>query len=224
MQSMQSESTQIVYETPNKFSYHKWFLPENDQRMQQICPGFQGLCWRLATDWKDIFTGLENQAIEYLEIGTLHGANLISFWKTFGQHPDTRFTIIDPYQDYAEYHEYQGEQSTNLKTFIHNLEISDFPLAQLKAYREFSYSMIPSLTNEFYTFIYIDGNHLPSAVLEDAVLAWRKLKHRGCMVFDDYGWGGPDCTQRGIDAFVIAYRDEIEQHFASNGQYFVKKK
>jgi hypothetical protein len=25
------------------------------------------------------------------------------------------------------------------------------------------------------------------------------------MIFDDYGWGGPDLTQRGIDAFLSGY-------------------
>ena len=25
------------------------------------------------------------------------------------------------------------------------------------------------------------------------------------MIFDDYGWGGPDLTQRGIDAFISGY-------------------
>ena len=44
------------------------------------------------------------------------------------------------------------------------------------------------------------------------------------MIFDDYGWGGPDVTQRGIDAFVSGYKNEISTHFSSGGQYFVNKK
>jgi hypothetical protein len=34
--------------------------------------------------------------------------------------------------------------------------------------------------------IYIDGNHGPEYVLEDADLSFRKLKN-GIMIFDDYG-------------------------------------
>ncbi len=50
----------------------------------------------------------------------------------------------------------------------------------------------------------------PEFVLEDAVLAFRKLRRSGYLVFDDYGWGSADLTQRGIDAFLAAYRDRIE--------------
>jgi len=28
------------------------------------------------------------------------------------------------------------------------------------------------------------------------------------MIFDDYGWGGPDLTQKGIDAFLSGYHIE----------------
>ena len=42
------------------------------------------------------------------------------------------------------------------------------------------------------------------------MLSFRKLKRGGFLVFDDYGWGSADLTQRGIDAFLAAYRDRIE--------------
>jgi hypothetical protein len=30
------------------------------------------------------------------------------------------------------------------------------------------------------------------------------------MIFDDYGWGGPDLTQRGIDGFLSGYHKRIK--------------
>lgn len=42
------------------------------------------------------------------------------------------------------------------------------------------------------------------------MLSFRKLRRGGYLVFDDYGWNGADLTQRGIDAFLAAYRDRIE--------------
>ena len=45
-------------------------------------------------------------------------------------------------------------------------------------------------------------------VLEDAVLAFRKLKN-GILIFDDYGWGGLYLTQKSIDAFISGYYKRI---------------
>lgn len=30
------------------------------------------------------------------------------------------------------------------------------------------------------------------------------------MIFDDYGWGGPDLTQRGTDGFLSGYHKRIK--------------
>ena len=44
------------------------------------------------------------------------------------------------------------------------------------------------------------------------------------MIFDDYGWGGPDLTMRGIDAFLSGYRDKITRiREPRNNQLFIKK-
>jgi hypothetical protein len=59
--------------------------------------------------------------------------------------------------------------------------------------------------------------------MEDAVLAFRKVKTGGYMIFDDYGWGGPDLTKRGIDAFLHSYFKRIEILGHSNTQIFVRK-
>jgi hypothetical protein len=72
--------------------------------------------------------------------------------------------------------------------------------------------------------IYIDGNHEPEFVLEDGVLCFRKLKKGGYMIFDDYGLGGPDLTQRGIDAFLNGYYKKIKTMLVYNSQVFIKKR
>ena len=43
------------------------------------------------------------------------------------------------------------------------------------------------------------------------------------MIFDDYGWGGPDLTQKGIDAFLSGYYKKITKLGESNTQFFVRK-
>jgi hypothetical protein len=60
-------------------------------------------------------------------------------------------------------------------------------------------------------------------VLEDAVLSFRKLKKNGFMIFDDYGWGGPDLTQKGIDAFLSGYHKKIKVLGIQDAQVFIQK-
>ena len=60
--------------------------------------------------------------------------------------------------------------------------------------------------------------------MEDAVLSFRKLKKGGILIFDDYGWGGPDLTIRGIDGFISGYHKKIEVlNINYNGQTFLQK-
>jgi len=55
-------------------------------------------------------------------------------------------------------------------------------------------------------------------VLEDGVLAFRKLKKGGILIFDDYGWGGEDVTARGINAFLSAYHKRMRRIVNSKGE------
>lgn len=89
--------------------------------------------------------------------------------------------------------------------------------------RGFSNIEVPKFADDFFDMIYIDGNHEPDYVLEDAVLSFRKLKVGGVMIFDDYGWGGPDETQRGIDGFLNGYHKRIKNLGELNSQVFVVK-
>jgi hypothetical protein len=43
------------------------------------------------------------------------------------------------------------------------------------------------------------------------------------MIFDDYGWGGPDLTQKGIDGFLKVYSKRIENLGEKDSQVFVRK-
>lgn len=69
--------------------------------------------------------------------------------------------------------------------------------------------------NEKYDFIYIDGDHVASSVIEDAVLAFSMLKVDGIMCFDDYDSSSNhadnlDLAQCAIDAFLKIYSRKIE--------------
>lgn len=172
---------------------------------------FKGTMYRLADNW---FASVDqnlykDRPIRYLEIGTFYGANLLSVGASYGQHPDSKLVCVDPWEDYDRYPEYKNQQASIHDCFVKNLEASG-QKDKITVHRGYSNSVVPTLDDESFDIIYIDGNHEPEFVLEDAVLSFRKLKVGGIMIFDDYGWGGPDLTQRGIDGFLSGYHKRIE--------------
>lgn len=101
-----------------------------------------------------------------------------------------------------------GEQEQVYDTFKRN--ISNFGLTdKVTEVRGFSHEKIPELQDDFFDLIYIDGNHEPECALEDAVLAFRKLKVGGVLIFDDYGFDGAEGTSKGIDGFLSGYHKRV---------------
>ena len=77
------------------------------------------------------------------------------------------------------------------------------------------------LPDNHFDFIYVDGNHDEKAVIQDAILSFRTLKHGGIMAFDDYLLGirypntpgskamNGSC-KNAIDYFTKLFGDELE--------------
>jgi hypothetical protein len=189
-----------------------------------LVDNFIGIHYRMAPNWFGHINvdQYKTRPINYLEIGTFYGANLFSVDKTYGEHPESKLHCIDPWEDYDEYPEYKNEQPSIYEAFTANLESSGSK-DKITVHRGYSNVVIPTLEDNFFDIIYIDGNHEPEYVLEDAVLSFRKLKKDGIMIFDDYGWGGPDLTQRGIDAFMSGYHKRIERLGEKDSQVFIRK-
>lgn len=185
---------------------------------------FDGVQYRLANWWFQTvpLSNYVDRPINYLEIGTFFGANLLSVADSYGIHKDSKLYCIDPWEDYEDYPEYKDEQPKIYNTFLKNIENSESK-DKFVINRGYSNNEVPKFQDDFFDIIYIDGNHEPDYVLEDAVLCFRKLKKNGVMIFDDYGWGGPDLTTRGIDAFIHAYHKKIEFLGVINSQAYVRK-
>ena len=189
---------------------------------------FEGISFRLSDNWNSIIPlDLKNRPIKYLEIGAFHGANVISVANSYGSHPDSKLYCIDPWINYDEYPEYKedGKQENNFNIFTRNINNNNLN-NKVKTYRGFSATEIPKLEDNSFDIIFIDGNHEPEYVLEDAVLSFPKLKVGGYMVFDDYVWSDvlTAGTDKGIDAFFNGYYKRIKEiNRNHNGQSFLQK-
>jgi len=186
---------------------------------------FKGEIYRTANNWFPIIpvSAFENRPIKYLEIGTFYGANAISVAKSYAAHPESNVYCVDPWLDYADYPEYKNKQESTYDAFKQNVANSGEE-NKIIIRRGFSNNELLKFEDSFFDIIYVDGNHEPEYVLEDAVLSFRKLKTGGVMIFDDYGWGGPDLTKRGIDGFLSGYHKKIRVlNINHNTQTFIQK-
>lgn len=196
--------------------------------MRELLINFSGYIYMLPENWYNYvdINYYKNRPINYLEIGTSYGSNLIAAAKSYGNHPDSKLYCIDPWEEFPGWRDYPGstvyEQSKIYDTFINNLNNSGVK-DKITINRGYSNNEILKFNDDFFDIIYIDGNHEPEYVLEDAVLSFRKLKTNGVMIFDDYGYGGPDLTKKGIDAFVSGYHKRVKVLGEQNNQLFVIK-
>jgi len=191
--------------------------------MYHLNPNFKGTAYRIATNWFPVLTPDSSKPIRYAEVGAFYGANIVSVAETYGAHPESTLIAIDPWTDYADYPEYKGQQTTIYEAFSRNVEACGLT-DRITVKRGYSNEVLPTLEDNSFDIIYIDGNHEPEYVLEDAVLAFRKLKVGGHLIFDDYGWGGPDLTKRGIDGFLNGYHKRITVLGERESQVFVRRK
>ena len=185
---------------------------------------FNGIQYVLADNWFSIIdkNNYKDIPINYLEIGTFYGANLLSVANSYGFHNDSKLYCIDPWEDYDEYSEYKNKIELVHKSFMNNVEKSG-QAHKIIINRGYSNNIIPKFQDGFFDIIYIDGNHEPDYVLEDAVLSFRKLKVGGMLIFDDYGVGGPDLTKKGIDGFLSGYHERITYLGEKITQVFIRK-
>jgi hypothetical protein len=180
----------------------------------------EGDKYRTVDNWFD-FVPEPDGPINYLEIGAYYGANVISYAQSrYGKNPASEIHCIDPWLDYDDYDEYKGHQETIYETFRRNLVTNQLE-DRIQVHRGFSADLIPTFADEFFDIIYIDGNHEPQYILEDAVLAFRRLKPNGYLIFDDYGWRDASI---GIDAFLQAYSKSYRLIMPNhNTQVFIQK-
>jgi len=183
--------------------------------------GYVGTVYRTANFWNDVVKLDALDEIKYLEIGAFHGANALSFWKSYCKDKKAEIHLIDPWLSYSDYNEYQDKQHSNYKKFLDNLcSVPESALSSFYIHRGFSYDKLLTLQNDFFDVIYIDGNHKPEYVMEDAVLSFRKLKKNGYMIFDDYGW---EDVNVGVDNFVNTYKEKVKVLACQNSQVFIQK-
>lgn len=145
-----------------------------------------------------IKSNLTGKTLDILEIGSFEGASAIWFLENL-MGDSSSLTCVDPWTTYSQteksFQSY-GEKKTEWdftdkkQTFEENIQLTG-KKDQVTVIQGFSHEILPKLISEGkkYDLIFIDGNHVSSFVLTDAVFSWYLLKKDGYILFDDYSWG-----------------------------------
>lgn len=125
-----------------------------------------------------------------------------------------KFTVIDPFgggTGNSTHHDVYDIFKTNLKDYLDKITIL----------RALSNDAVPTLNDNEFDIIYIDGDHFAHQTYLDAKMCWSKLKKGGIMAFDDYLWH----TSRKFGPYIPPLMAIGEEHHPALGiNNFLKEK
>jgi predicted O-methyltransferase YrrM len=181
----------------------------------------------LKPEWKTHIIPFVCKNPNVLEVGSFEG-NSALFW--IEEMKPKHISCIDTFEGSIEH---SSDEVKNLfETFnINTKEFQDKEI--MTVYQGKSHDIMPTLEKNSFDFIYIDGSHIGSDVIEDAILAHKLIKDGGYILFDDYLANEPNepCVYNNtvknskfaIDSFMMLYGDMYKvQSTPGNYQMFIK--
>lgn len=151
--------------------------------------------------------------LKVLEVGCWEGRSTCWLLEHILTHNSASITCIDTFEGSVEHQHYNEGYLESIE------ERFDFNISKTGASEKVkkivgkSEEVMRSLPLNSYDLVYIDGSHLASDVLRDAVLAWDLVKVGGLIVFDDYDFIFAESpyqnTKVGIDAFTDTFCNKI---------------
>jgi predicted O-methyltransferase YrrM len=161
--------------------------------------------------------------LHFLEIGSFQGRSTVWLLENILTNDTSAITCIDTFEGSIEHTlHFQNDIKNLFDIFSHN--ISKFK-NKVNIIKDKSQDALKKM-KEQYDFIYVDGDHKASSVIEDAILSFHLLKKGGIMIFDDYLWFQMkkfiDNPKVAIDAFLEIYADKITILY-KNHQVIIEK-
>jgi predicted O-methyltransferase YrrM len=174
------------------------------------------------------YAGVPN--INFLEIGSFNGISAKYMLENILTHPTSKLTCIDPWKGETFFNDKKIYFSDVEKEFDQNT--SQFKKQLIKVKSD-SAPWLAVNRDAKYDFIYIDGDHMPQAVMLDLLLSFKLLKPGGIMGIDDYGWGNSDSqawlayysqshSAIAVDWFLQLYKDSL-QILAKGSKVWIRK-
>lgn len=147
--------------------------------------------------WKGDFTKL------ILEVAKPRELHLIDPWEFQGEFPDIMFGGGVA----------KGQADMDLIYEGVRQRFKDEPSVHF--HRGYSAETLKKFPDEFFDWVYIDGNHYYEFVSEDLRLSWAKVKDCGFVTGDDYTWQPGDAELASTEAPPV--RQAVEDFMVDEG-------
>ena len=129
------------------------------------------------------FKGIKG--LNFLEVGSYEGRSAIWCLDNVLTDKDSYIVCVYSFKGSPEHKGLNANTEKIFDVFMENVK----PYGnQVQVFPNESYLVLRSLPLRAFDFIYIDGSHKASDVLEDATACWRLLKKGAMMAFDDHFW------------------------------------
>ena len=174
-----------------------WFSEDNPEKV--VC------------QFDEFLSEFKNKPSTFLEIGSFEGMSTIWMLENILTNKDSRLFCIDAWAEWT------GDAFVR---FVENINKGGFK-NKVDIIKGNSSTYLSIFPDDYFDFIYIDGNHDEKAVIKDAVNSFRIVKKRGIICFDDYLLGirypnSPGSkamkgsAKKAIDYFIELFKDEID--------------
>ncbi|OGU74885.1 MAG: hypothetical protein A2V93_04340 [Ignavibacteria bacterium RBG_16_34_14] len=181
----------------------------------------------------------KDQPLIFAEVGSWKGRSAIWFIENFLQHLDSVIYCIDTW-NINEWNDFNQEkvllQSNSQRAkeldveniyeqFLFNINFKGYS-NKCRVSKKRSIEALSDFNNNFFDFIYIDGDHSEQGCYDDLKAAWPKIKTGGILFGDDWTW-----QDKGVFPVRKAVKKFAEENslktkpllFHGNGYYFEKK-
>jgi predicted O-methyltransferase YrrM len=166
--------------------------------------------WNIPT-WQTLLADFANKpGLQFLEIGVFEGRATVWLLENILTNSSSKTVCVDRFIADPETQITQAHAVSAKETFSDNVRKYG---GKVEIHVGASQEVLRKLPLNAFDFVYVDGSHRASNVLEDAVLSFRLMRVGGIMIFDDYGWGNHKGTllhpKAGIDAFLDVFADQL---------------
>jgi hypothetical protein len=193
------------FDTPNTWINNERFDYFQDEKIQKLLPGFQGLSTHVASDLFDVLhISSLSKPLNYLQVGELHGSMICSFIKCFNKHYLSNFHLIEPFTN--------DEETYNV--FFENFKKLNLSSGCIHIKSNINLTLQKCVDN-YYDIVFIHSNTLKDD-FENIIYGWKKLKRGGILIFSKNN----DVTK----LFQASHKDEFISSLEFKSLYiFIKR-